>query len=45
MTPREALVPVVVVAGLLVLGGLFFLGMLLFDRRSLDAEPGADTDW
>ncbi|MEU5068675.1 hypothetical protein AB0G95_32060 [Streptomyces virginiae] len=45
MTPREALVPVVVVAGLLVLGGLFFLGMLLFDRSSLDAEPGADTDW
>ncbi|MFE5488720.1 hypothetical protein ACFQ7Z_01925 [Streptomyces virginiae] len=45
VTPREALVPVVVVAGLLLLGGLFFPGMLLSDRRSLDAEPGADTDW
>ncbi|MFE7098308.1 APC family permease [Streptomyces erythrochromogenes] len=45
VTPREALVPVVVVAGLLVLGGLFFLGMLLFDREALDTEPGADTDW
>lgn len=45
VTPREALVPVVVVAGLLGLGGLFFLGMLLFDRESLETEPGADTDW
>ncbi|MFE1897687.1 hypothetical protein [Streptomyces yangpuensis] len=45
MTPREALVPVVVVGGLILLGGLFFLGMLLFDREALDTEPGADTDW
>ncbi|MFE5724020.1 APC family permease, partial [Streptomyces erythrochromogenes] len=45
VTPAQALVPVVVVAGLLVLGALFFLGMLLFDREALDTEPGADTDW
>ncbi len=45
VTPREALVPVVVVAGLLALGGLFFLGMVLFDREALDTEPGGDTDW
>ncbi|MGW2272921.1 APC family permease [Streptomyces yangpuensis] len=45
VTPREALVPVVIVGGLLLLGGLFFLGMLLFDRGALDAEPGDDTDW
>ncbi|MER6254491.1 APC family permease [Streptomyces sp. NPDC001584] len=43
VTPREALVPVVVVAGLLVLGGLFFLGTLVFDREALDTEPGEDT--
>ncbi|MGZ9934236.1 APC family permease [Streptomyces sp. NC-S4] len=43
VTPREALVPVVVVGGLLVLGGLFFLGMLLFDREALDTEPGEDA--
>ncbi|WKD31744.1 APC family permease [Streptomyces xanthophaeus] len=43
VTPREALVPVVVVAGLLLLGGLFFLGMLVFDREALDTEPGEDT--
>ncbi|WP_314252170.1 hypothetical protein [Streptomyces sp. DSM 40907] len=42
MTPREALVPVVAVAGLLLLGGLFFLGMLVFDREALDTEPGED---
>lgn len=42
VTPREALVPVVVVAGLLLLGGLFFLGMVVFDREALDTEPGED---
>ncbi|MFJ2596785.1 hypothetical protein [Streptomyces erythrochromogenes] len=45
VTPGQALVPVVVVAGLLVRGGLFFLGMLLFDREALETEPGAGTDW
>ncbi|MFJ1563979.1 hypothetical protein ACIOG8_07070 [Streptomyces erythrochromogenes] len=45
VTPGQALVPVVVVAGLLVRGGLFFLGMPLFDREALETEPGAGTDW
>ncbi|MCX5274618.1 APC family permease [Streptomyces virginiae] len=45
VTPGEALVPVVVVAGLLVLGGLFFLGLLVFDREALDTEPGGDIRW
>ncbi|MER5413278.1 APC family permease [Streptomyces virginiae] len=45
VTPGEALVPVVVVAGLLVLGGLFFLGLLVFDRAALDTEPGGDIRW
>ncbi|WP_405677752.1 hypothetical protein OG239_33350 [Streptomyces sp. NBC_00868] len=43
VTPREALVPVVVVAGLLLLGGLFFLGTLMFHREALDTEPGGDS--
>lgn len=31
----------VIVAGLLVLGGVFFLGMLVFDRRALVSEPAS----
>ncbi|MDA5279483.1 APC family permease [Streptomyces sp. Isolate_45] len=42
VAPAEALVSVVIVAGLLVLGGLFFAGMLLFDRESLRRAPGHD---
>jgi amino acid transporter len=45
VVPHEAQTPDLIVIGLLVLGGLFFLGMLTFRRRSLDAEsspePGA----
>ncbi|WNO77186.1 MULTISPECIES: APC family permease [unclassified Streptomyces] len=40
VTPGEALVSVVIVAGLLVGGGLFFLVMLTFDRQALETEPG-----
>ncbi|MFD2689378.1 APC family permease [Streptomyces phyllanthi] len=40
VSPREALVPVVIVAGLLVAGGLFFLVMLKRDREALESEPG-----
>lgn len=43
VTPDEALVPLVIVVGLLVVDGLFFLGMLISDRRCLEAEPG-DVD-
>ncbi|MFD6875287.1 MULTISPECIES: amino acid permease [unclassified Streptomyces] len=42
VAPAEALVSAVIVAGLLVLGGLFFAGMLLFDRESLRWAPGDD---
>ncbi len=38
--PAEALVPDLIVLGLLLAGGLFFLGMLIFSRESLEAEPG-----
>jgi amino acid transporter len=40
VTPGEALVPDLVVIGLLFVGGLYFLGMLMFDRKSLWTEPG-----
>ncbi|MFD9374363.1 hypothetical protein ACFWBH_02310 [Streptomyces sp. NPDC059999] len=39
VAPGEALTSVVIVAGLLVLGALFFLGMLVFDRQALASEP------
>ncbi|WP_260146397.1 APC family permease [Streptomyces sp. 2132.2] len=40
VSPREALVSVVIVAGLLLVGGLFFLVMLTVDREALETEPG-----
>jgi amino acid transporter len=39
VTPAEALVAVLIVVGLMLVGGLFFLGILMFDRKSLDSEP------
>ncbi|MET9605961.1 amino acid permease [Streptomyces sp. NPDC006512] len=44
VAPDEALTSVVIVAGLLVLGALFFLGMLTFDRQALESEPGGDRN-
>jgi hypothetical protein len=41
VTPGAAHVPVLIVVGLLLIGGLYFLGMLMFDRKSLWTEPGA----
>ena len=35
-----ALIPVLVVAGLLLVGGMYFLWLLFFDRAVLQAEPG-----
>lgn len=43
VTPGEALVPVLVVVGLLLVGGLFFVALLRFNRTSLDAAPDAAT--
>ena len=40
VTPGAALVPVLIVISLLLVGGLYFLGMLMFDRKSLCTEPG-----
>jgi amino acid transporter len=39
VTPESALVPVLIVVGLLVAGGLFFLWLLMFRREVLETEP------
>jgi hypothetical protein len=41
--PGEARVPDLIVAGLIVAGGMYFLGMLIFNRGLLETEPG-DAD-
>jgi hypothetical protein len=38
--PHESRVPVLIVVGLFLVGGMFFVLMLAFDRNSLEAEPG-----
>jgi len=40
VTPAEADVPILIVIGLLLAGGLYFIAMLIFDRKSLEGEPG-----
>ena len=37
--PHESRVPVLIVVGLILAGGMFFLFMLTFDRTSLEPEP------
>ncbi len=40
VAPPGSLVPVVIVAGLLLVGGVFLVWMLLFRRAALESEPG-----
>ena len=40
VTPQSARVPIVMVGGLLLLGGLYFLFLRVFHRDVLEAEPG-----
>jgi amino acid transporter len=40
VAPAVAFVPILIVVGLLLGGGLFFLGLLIFDREALETEPG-----
>jgi amino acid transporter len=44
VVPAEAFVPDVIVVGLLIAGGLFFLGLLIFNREALEYEPETATD-
>lgn len=39
VTPDAAFTPVLINVGLIVVGGLFFLAMLVFDRKVLETEP------
>jgi len=41
--PAEAFVPDLIVVGLILVGGLFFLGLLISNREALETEPG-DVD-
>jgi protein-S-isoprenylcysteine O-methyltransferase Ste14 len=43
VVPAEALVPDLIVVGLLLAGGLFFVCLLIFDREALETES-SDVD-
>jgi amino acid transporter len=40
VSPRAALVPDLIVTGLILVGGLYFIKMFMFNRDVLDTEPG-----
>ncbi|BDX33746.1 putrescine importer [Mycobacterium antarcticum] len=42
VTPGDASIPVLIVLGLIVAGGIYFGYMMIFHREVLDTEPGAD---
>ena len=43
VSPTDATVPVIIVGGLILLGGVHFAFMLVFRREVLDTEPGHDV--
>jgi drug/metabolite transporter (DMT)-like permease len=43
VTPGAALIPILIVVGLLALGGIYFLGLLMFNRVVLLAEPSTSS--
>jgi hypothetical protein len=40
VTPPSAIAPIVIVVGLTIVGGLYFLSLLFFHRDVLETEPG-----
>jgi amino acid transporter len=42
VTPRDALVPILIVVGLILAGGIYFAKIMIFNREALDAEPAGD---
>ncbi len=40
LSPANALVPIIIVTGLLAVGTLYFVYMMIFNRQVLDHEPG-----
>ncbi len=44
VTPGDALVPNLIVGGLILAGGIYFAKMMIFNREALDAKPaGSDA--
>ncbi|MDT5140619.1 MAG: hypothetical protein QOD58_4881 [Mycobacterium sp.] len=43
LSPAKAIVPIVIVAGLLTVGAVYFAYMMIFKRHVLDNEPGASA--
>jgi amino acid transporter len=42
VTPKDAFVPTLVVVGLILVGGIYFAYMMIFNREVLDTAPGDD---
>jgi amino acid transporter len=43
VTPKSNFVPVLVVVGLILVGGMYFAYMMIFNREVLETEPGEDV--
>ena len=43
VTPKSNFVPALVVVGLILVGGLYFAYMMIFNREVLETEPGEDV--
>jgi amino acid transporter len=43
VTPGDASIPVLIVTGLIVAGGIYFAYMMIFNRAVLDTEPGEEV--
>lgn len=43
VTPKSNFVPVLVVVGLILVGGVYFAYMMIFNREVLETEPGEDV--
>ena len=43
VTPKSNFIPVLVVVGLILVGGMYFAYMLIFNRNVLETEPGGDV--
>jgi amino acid transporter len=43
VTPKSNFIPALVVVGLILVGGIYFAYMLIFNRNVLETEPGGDV--
>ena len=42
VTPDDALIPSLIVIGLILIGAIYFAWMMIFNREVLESEPGDD---